>query len=580
MPRIFISHRWDDHAATSTTSILYDQLVEFFGEDDILMDAGDVPMTAKYCAELEHEVGSCDILLVVIGPRWIDSAYPDGTRRLDDPDDYVHIEIVTALHRSSMQIFLVLVGQTPMPNVPDLPPVLGPVLRHEALAVRADNGNFERDLARLLLKLHPQELTQNAPRAARPERPPLWVFLGSGLGVLIVFGIGYMVLRSQLPQSQLTTPTVEASRVASIEPPTPSTSVAMQFTSTDIPQVTPFTATATDLPTLTETPTNSPTATPATPVVYTARSLIARSGPGSDYPGVMTLDAEVLLPLIGISEDGAWYQVTLPDGGLGWLAANPVMVESAGDLRGLPFGATPTRTPTDTPTFTPTFTPSDTPTITPSITPTDRASRTPSITPTPTLGSGAVQINMQTPSDAIPLYGTLPPLAFATNTPAAGITVTSGPPINPGPIGSASIPATTNDLVPARQLPDFDAPLAFNIPAFALVQVVARSANGGWYKVRYNQATGWVVPFTLQVGGDTASLPLVVVARTTSDTSLRDAPIDGADVTQTIPGGTLIELVAITRDNLWYHVQVGGEEGWLAVSAVSPASSTSNLPVE
>ncbi|MBC7814892.1 MAG: TIR domain-containing protein [Burkholderiales bacterium] len=577
MPRIFISHRWDDHAATSTTSILYDQLVEFFGEDDVLMDAGDVPMTAKYCAELEQEVGSCDILLVVIGPRWVESAYADGTRRLDDPDDYVHIEIATALHRSSIQIFLVLVGQTPMPTVPELPSVLGPVLRHEALAVRADGGNFERDLARLLLKLHPQELTQNAPRAAQPERPPLWVLLGSGVGVLLVFGIGYMVLRSQLPQSQLTTPTAEASRVASIEPPT---LVAMLSTNTGIPLVTPFTPTSTDLPTLTETPTTLPTATPATPVVYTARALIARSGPGSDYAGVMTLDADVVLPLIGISEDGAWYQVTLPDGGLGWLAANPVLVESAGDLRGLPFGATPTRTPTDTPTFTPTFTPSDTPTITPSITPTDRATRIPSITPTATLGSGATQINMQTPLATSEFYGTLPPLAFATNTPDGGPTSTNAPPVNSGPLQAISIPATTNDLVPARQLPDFDAPLAFNIPAFALVQVVARSANGGWYKVRYNETTGWVVPFTLQVGGDTATLPLVVVARTIADTSLKNGPLEGADSMQTIPGGALIELVAITRDNLWYHAQVGGEEGWVAVSAVSPASSTSNLPVE
>ncbi|NWG18048.1 MAG: SH3 domain-containing protein, partial [Chloroflexi bacterium] len=174
-------------------------------------------------------------------------------------------------------------------------------------------------------------------------------------------------------------------------------------TATDTPTPSP-TDTPTDTPTATDTPTRTPTRTPSltptptithtpTPATPAARmlrgSIAARLGPGAIYPAVLSLDAGDLLDIRGISEDGAWYQVLLPDGTLGWIVASASLVSIAGNPDVIPVAPAPTNTPTDTPTPTPTptNTPTDTPTPTP--TPTNTPTDTPTPTPTPT----------QTPTD-------------------------------------------------------------------------------------------------------------------------------------------------------------------------------------
>lgn len=167
-------------------------------------------------------------------------------------------------------------------------------------------------------------------------------------------------------------------------------------TSTDTPTPTPTstttltpTATPTPTPTATPTPTstNTLTATPATPIAQVSRSLTVRLGPGSQYPGVATLEPGLPFTLVGLSEDGGWYQVELNDGRRAWLAVS-AFVETFGDLNLLPLIAPPTDTPTATatPSATPSATPTstDTPTPTPTATLTDTPTATATATSTPT----------------------------------------------------------------------------------------------------------------------------------------------------------------------------------------------------
>lgn len=162
-------------------------------------------------------------------------------------------------------------------------------------------------------------------------------------------------------------------------------------TATDTPSAT-ATPSATNTPTATSTPTVTLTNTPATAIAQAARSLTARLGPGSQYPTVATLEAADRLDILGISEDGGWYLVLLPDGTQGWLAASQALVNAFGDLANVPIAPAPTdtptktTTPTDTPTHTPTATETPTATSTPSATPTSTATPTFTITPvSPTL---------------------------------------------------------------------------------------------------------------------------------------------------------------------------------------------------
>lgn len=165
------------------------------------------------------------------------------------------------------------------------------------------------------------------------------------------------------------------------------------FTPTHTPTLssTPtFTVTASNTPTLSSTPTftvtasNTPSATltptPATPIVIIkVQNLPVRLGPDSRFPIITSIERDNILDVDGISEDGGWYQITLPDGRKGWITASQSFVNFFGNPN-IAVQPAPTDTPTNTPTATETSTSTPTPTATLTNTPTS----TPSITPTPT----------------------------------------------------------------------------------------------------------------------------------------------------------------------------------------------------
>ncbi len=194
-------------------------------------------------------------------------------------------------------------------------------------------------------------------------------------------------------------PTVTATLTPSVTPTltptvTPTATLTPSATPTRTPTATPtITPTPSATPTITPTPTPTVTLTPSEtpiPAARTTRSLVLRSGPGSQYPRVITLDADQTLNIVGISEDGAWYQVMIPDGTTAWLSSSPALVDTLGDLRGVPIAEAPTETPTNTPSATPTATltstplPTSTPTATATATLTPTATAVPTETPQPT----------------------------------------------------------------------------------------------------------------------------------------------------------------------------------------------------
>ncbi len=193
------------------------------------------------------------------------------------------------------------------------------------------------------------------------------------------------------------------------------------------------TVTPTALPSATSTP-------PLTPMIQAVRTIPVRQQPGSQYPVIGSVDVGQRLDITGISEDGAWYQIRLPDGTLGWVAASPAMVSTLGDLGGVPVvviltatptatatsTATATATPTDTPTATPTATPTNTPTATATVTatptdtppPTRTPSFTPTVTATPTATTTATATPTRTPT------ATFTPTVTLTLTPTPSVTFT------------------------------------------------------------------------------------------------------------------------------------------------------------
>ena len=92
-------------------------------------------------------VGSCDVLLTLIGNEWLTITDADGQRRLDDPDDFVRLEIEAALTRN-VRVIPILVEGAQMPRADELPDSLAKLVRRQALELSP--ARFEFDTSRLL----------------------------------------------------------------------------------------------------------------------------------------------------------------------------------------------------------------------------------------------------------------------------------------------------------------------------------------------------------------------------------------------------------------------------------------------
>ena len=81
---------------------------------------------------LTRAVGSCDVLLALIGDEWLTVTDEHGRRRLDDPDDFARLELEAALARN-IRVIPVLVDGARMPRADELPPSLAPLAGRQAL---------------------------------------------------------------------------------------------------------------------------------------------------------------------------------------------------------------------------------------------------------------------------------------------------------------------------------------------------------------------------------------------------------------------------------------------------------------
>src|SRR5262245_3689078 len=165
MPKIFISYRREDSQAAAGR--IYDRLLSRFGKDSVYIDVDTIPAGVDFRKHLGNAIDRCHALLVVIGERWL-SASKEGQRRLDDPRDFVRVEIEAALERG-VPVIPLLLGNTPMPREDELPAGLKELAYRNALTI--DLGrDFHPHADRLIRQLEDLEkealVAQAAERAA------------------------------------------------------------------------------------------------------------------------------------------------------------------------------------------------------------------------------------------------------------------------------------------------------------------------------------------------------------------------------------------------------------------------------
>jgi hypothetical protein len=118
MPGIFICYRRDDSGGYARH--LYDRLTREFGRKHVFMDLDDIPVGDDFAVTIAERMRTCTVLLVLIGPNWLTAAKDTGHRRIDDPRDFVRLEIEAAFAQS-LTVIPVLVGGARMPSADSLP---------------------------------------------------------------------------------------------------------------------------------------------------------------------------------------------------------------------------------------------------------------------------------------------------------------------------------------------------------------------------------------------------------------------------------------------------------------------------
>ena len=178
MFRVFINYRREDTAGHAGR--LYDALAERFGEDHVFIDIDAVDPGVDFTKVVDHSVGNCDVLIALIGRRWLEVTDARGVRRLEKPEDWVRIELTRALERQEIKVVPALVHDADMPSADELPEALRNLAFRNAIELSDTRWHYDVGrLIQVLEKLEEEKIAREggepAPRAdseAAPAAPP------------------------------------------------------------------------------------------------------------------------------------------------------------------------------------------------------------------------------------------------------------------------------------------------------------------------------------------------------------------------------------------------------------------------
>ena len=160
---VFISYRRED--ADAAAGRLYDTLSPRFGEEHVFMDVDAIPLGLDFTSEITKRIESCDVLIALLGRDWLTITDEEGQRRLDDPEDFVRIEIEAALKRD-VPVIPAFVQGVRMPKSADLPSSLKPLAVRNGIELR--HGAWRSDVDRLVEAL--ERLAAEKAKRLAPKR--------------------------------------------------------------------------------------------------------------------------------------------------------------------------------------------------------------------------------------------------------------------------------------------------------------------------------------------------------------------------------------------------------------------------
>jgi hypothetical protein len=163
---IFISYRRSDSAGESGR--LSDDLIARFGAGHVFMDVDAIEPGKDFRKAIRDNVSGCSLLLAMIGPEWLGTTTTTGTPRLESENDYVRLEIATALTRD-IPVVPVLVRGARMPKADQLPEDIRELAYRNS--VELTHARWRSDAQVLLQALAPYVETRATSAAAETVEP-------------------------------------------------------------------------------------------------------------------------------------------------------------------------------------------------------------------------------------------------------------------------------------------------------------------------------------------------------------------------------------------------------------------------
>jgi TIR domain len=182
MAGVFISYRRSDSDVAAGR--LADDLTAIFGRDTIFRDVDTLELGEDYTMALDHALDSCAALIAMIGPRWANITDDAGRRRLDDPKDWVRLEITRALERG-IRVIPVLISAT-IPRETEVPTDMKSLLQRQALELSDRHWRQDIELLAEALKKVPGITPATSKTSFLSEN---WVQMVLGFSVTVVVGL-------------------------------------------------------------------------------------------------------------------------------------------------------------------------------------------------------------------------------------------------------------------------------------------------------------------------------------------------------------------------------------------------------
>ena len=201
MGSVFISYR--RQTAAGEARALFNDLVARLGPNAVFMDVDSISLGRDFRNAIQKTLASCDLVLVLIDKEWAAVKDDKGQIRLENPNDYVRMEIEAALKRD-IAVTPVLVKGAQMPAAKDLPAEIRDLAYRNGFEL--SHGRWDSDVREMIRRLNlaaPEragqlETDRSAPLQKRPRVPSARWLIGISIAIAVALASGYVAI-TKLP---------------------------------------------------------------------------------------------------------------------------------------------------------------------------------------------------------------------------------------------------------------------------------------------------------------------------------------------------------------------------------------------